>query len=346
MEPSPEFALLKSLPVRTRILLMIVLAAVGFVLQWSVSIAIGWVLVLFASLLGVMASRNNAPKLQRGPEWKTVTIKEFETLLATLGESLDVKRAGSMYSLSSPAGCFTLLVSLAAVVFTANYLHQILTPQVSFWSLLPPVASGGSLGVAFLIDAGILLLPLWLGGQVSSWEPSDLRVKIQQLLPMYQSLSQSEELEMQPQMLLSKTAHGMVPTDVKLMIQLNGSPESFYGIQVQTTMNTVQGTRYPYTYAVLVAKPEFGLLKRVPPLLSKSGGGLLAGLGQDKNAKREAGIPRYGNMLVESKSESDVHIAVIRQPTPGQGYTTSAAQAAAVIHAALQLARSVLKPTN
>ncbi len=346
MDPTPEFLLLKKLPVRTRLQLMVVLALAGFTIQWFVSVGLGWIMVSIASCLGIMASRTNAPKLQRGPEWKSVTIKEFEALLATLGESLDVKRAGSAYSLGTAKGCFTLLLSLGAVIVVSNYLHQVLTPHVPYWSGSGPVSSGGSLGLAFLIDALTLLLPLWLGGQVRSWEPSDLRVKIQQLLPVYQSKVHSNELELQPQMLLTKTATGMVPTDVKLMIRISGSPDAFYGIQVQTTMNTVQGTRDPYTYAVLVAKPDFGLHTRVTPLLTKPGGGLFAGLGKDKNAKREAGAFRYGEMLVESKREADVHIAVVRQPTPGQGYTTSQAQAAAVIDTALQLARSMLKTSG
>lgn len=346
MNKSPEFTIANTMPLRTRMNLMLVLAVLGIALQISLSPWIGWLFVLSTSLLGMLKGRTNVPKFTTNREWKSVTVKEFDGLLAMLRESTDVKKASGIFSLSSGAGCLMFLFIIVLIGMAASALINNFESMGTSPSPFMPLNAGGSVTGLFILDAATLLLPIWMSGSVKSWEPSAMRTKIDQLMPLHNIMTEQSELTFQPNLQMAKTANGSVPVDVKMMVKLNGAPEDFYGIQIQTTMNTVQSTQYPYTYCVLIAKPALGLIKRIQPLLAKEEAGLLSGLMasfKDKNSVRESKFPKYGQMIVETKTEGDVEIAVVRQNTTGVGYTTSIDQAAAVFNSALDLAREVVK---
>ncbi len=144
--------------------------------------------------------------------------------------------------------------------------------------------------------------------------------------------------------MVGTTAQGSVPVDCKLMIKFRDSDKNFMGIQVQTTLNSVQGTKYPYTYCVLIAKPEFGIREKIKQFIeTPPPGGFSVGLFGDSNAKKEAKFARYRGCVIESKTEKDVQIVVVRQNTSGTGYRTSPEQAAVVFGAAHSLAVRVLQ---
>ncbi len=344
MNKSPEFVIANSMPIQTRYALMVICAVVGIIVQFTIAPIIGWVGVLAAALLGMLKGRSNVPKFTRDREWKSVTINEFNGLLAMLRESTDVKKAAGMFSLSSAGGCLMFIGIIILLAFAAANLMNSGSDNFNP-SPMVPIMAGGSLSTLFVMDAVTLLLPLWISGVVKSWEPVEMRTKINQLMPLYDMMADIKDVTFQPSIQVAQTANGSVPVDVKMMVKLTAAPEDFYGIQVQTTMNTVQSTKYPYTYCVLIAKPSFGLVNRIRPLLTKADSGLFAGLLtslKDKNTQKEAKIPRFGDVLVELKKEGDVEIAVMRQGTGGQGYTTSPDATASIFASALKLARQAM----
>ncbi|MHB1463166.1 MAG: hypothetical protein ACYC1M_17905 [Armatimonadota bacterium] len=345
MNKSPEFVFANAMPIKKRYALMIICAVVGIIVQFVFAPIIGWVWVLAAALLGLLKGRSNVPKFTRESEWKSVTINEFNGLLDMLRESTDVKKAAGLFSLSSGSGCLMFIGIIILLIFAAANLMN--SGSDSFDpSPMVPIMAGGSMSTLFVMDAVTLLLPLWISGTVKSWEPVEMRTKINQLIPIYNMMADIKDVTFQPSIQIAQTANGSVPVDVKMMAKLAGAPEDFYGIQIQTTMNTVQSTKYPYTYCVLIAKPSYGLVNRVRPLLTKADDGILTGFLtslKDKNTQKEARIPRFGEVLVELKKEGEVEIAVMRQGTGGQGYTTSPDATASIFASALKLARKAME---
>jgi hypothetical protein len=134
------------------------------------------------------------------------------------------------------------------------------------------------------------------------------------------------------------------------MVKIKDTAPDFMGIQIQTSLNDVQGRKYPYTYCVLIARPAFNLIEKATKVVEMppEGGSMVGFLGlfADANDKKEAVFPRFEGSLVELKEEGEVDIAVVRQRTGGKGYTTFPDQAAAVFAAAYSLAKRVLGQDN
>lgn len=343
MDKSPSFAIAPNMSIKARFTTIIVLSIVAIVLQIAVSVGLGVFFMFAASLFGMLKRQNKTPNIKRKNEWKSVTIKEYDNLLSMLKETDDVKRASG--SSVANCGCIAGLVIVIIVIAATSLGLDEQAVSSFFASMTQPIGYSGELIGPLIVDAAVLILPIWLSGQVSSWEPSDMRVKIEQLKLVHDELIKSKTITLQPSMLLAETTNGTVPIDVKLMVKPANCPEDFYGIQLQTTMNSVQGKEYPYTYCVLIAKPSFGLLTKLRPLVTvqeKGFWGALSSAFSDKNAAKEASIPRYDDALVEAKAAGDVEIAVVRQATSGTGYTTEPGQVLHLFDISLCLAEQVL----
>jgi hypothetical protein len=245
----------------------------------------------------------------------------------------------------SAAGCGLVLVVVIGVVFLAAMLGSAVDRGIPGASA-EPIAQGGSVFLLVVIDGLTMLLPLWLFGRVSTWQPPNLAMRLSQLWSIHLAASSDPKLEFQPSLQIAKTQDGSVPIDVRLMVKIKASDPNFMGIQVQTSLNDVQSREYPYTYCVLIAKPEFGLVekaKRVVELPPEGGFTVgFLGLFADANEKKEAVFPKLDGAVVELKREGDMEIAVVRQGTGGNGYTTSSEQAYQVFLVARGLAQSVL----
>lgn len=59
-----------------------------------------------------------------------------------------------------------------------------------------------------------------------------------------------------------KTKKIPLPYDMKLKIMPQNPPEDFLGVYAQISVNDVSGTKYPYFYTVLVAKPGYNLQQK------------------------------------------------------------------------------------
>ena len=344
MDKSPNFAVAPSMSVKARFMTIIVLSVIAIGLQIAVSVVLGLFFLFPASLFGILKPENKTPKIKRQNEWKSVTIKEYDNLLSMLKETDDVKRASGSSMIT--CGCVGALVIVIFVIATSSLGLDDVAASGFIESLMMPIGYSGKFIGPLVVDAAVLILPIWLSGQVSSWEPSNMRVKIEQLKLVHDVLVEAKNITVQPNILLAETTNGTVPIDVKLMVKPAGCPEDFYGIQLQTTMNSVQGRNYPYTYCVLIAKPSFGLLQKLRPLISvpeKGFWGALSSAFSDKNAAKEASIPRYEEALVEAKAAGDVEIAVVRQTTSGTGYTTEPGQVLRLFDVSMHLAEQVLQ---
>lgn len=343
MRTSPEFVFAKGLSVGARLTWIGLLALAGVAVQLLVSPVVGWVLVLVAVLLSIARSVSNQPAVIRTGEWQNVTMAEVEAAQKLLSTGDRVKRGTGSCSCTSSAGCFGALLLLACVGVAAAILAGVADQGISESRVFQPVLHGGSLTLVFAVDALTLFVPMWLFGRVKTWEPPHMRLRLGQLMHIHKSVSTNPKLDFQPSLQVAKTDKGSVPIDCKLMVKFKDTDPSFMGIQVQTSLNDVQGKKHPYTYCVLIARPELGLIRKAKQVVElPPEGGFRVGYFADSNEKKERKFARFRDALVELKKEGDVEIAVVRQKTSGTGYKTSPDQAMAVFSAAYQLAQGVL----
>ncbi len=331
-----------------RILWIVASLVFGFNLQVTVSLFWGWPFVLLAGLFAATKSISNEPAIKKSKgSWENVTENEFGLAETTLKVSRQFTKRVNSFSLKTAKGCFGCLLSLAGICIVALLIAAIVDVGINYeQDVFKPVLAGGPVAVLFAIDALTLFAPLFLAGGVKTWEPPNLAMKMEQLRAVRKAYQSRADLEFVPSLFLVKTEKGSVPTDCRLTAKVKGAPESFLGIQIQTSLNSVQSTTYPYTYCVLVAKPELGLAGKVKGLIQQPpAGGFKSRWGADSNTIKESRFARYREALVEVKKEGDVEIAVIRQNTSGTGYKTSPGQAATIFATALDLSERALGET-
>ena len=131
---------------------------------------------------------------------------------------------------------------------------------LSFW--LGSLAGDSRVTRIFLLDAALLVLPLWITGMRYILKQPNLAIRIDIILKLheeFQAFKQEGEIFKPALMLASKGKGGTVPVDARFSIAFPESPQGFYGLQTQINLNVVQGNSYPYFYCVLAAIPGFGL---------------------------------------------------------------------------------------
>ena len=175
--------------------------------------------------------------------------------------------------------------------------------------------------MVFLLDVVLLCLPLWFFGLKRRYVPADLLLKIEALENVRHRLAVYPVPDWRLKILLEFTpaGKGKMPTDARLTLQPLDGPEDFIGLQVQVSLNRVQGTGYPYLYAVVLARESFGLF--------------------------EAEFPASPKEVLERETSDDVDVVVVRQrTTKNSGYHTKRNDQVRVFEVALALAESALAP--
>jgi hypothetical protein len=181
---------------------------------------------------------------------------------------------------------------------------------------------------AFLAwNAGVILLPFWVTGVRSILRNHSLVVKCEMMLGLERRLEglgdgigPAAKFQYQIQTAAAKNEVGEVPVDVKGVVRFPGGAEEFLGVQLQVAINEVDGTSYPYFYAVLVARPGFG------------------------GMQAEHLMPPPSNVLLEESKEADVSILVIRQKTTQRaGYHTNPGVVRRIFEYAVGQARWLLR---
>lgn len=240
---------------RTRVLLAGALFAAGVAL-WSLfplAGAVGLALILLGHLLLWVRRQTTAPG-GATPKHEEVWAPVEDEWLARV-EALE--RRGEAWD-TSPwdvtslrLGCPVLLLALA--------LTGALTMASGFWR-------GPDAFLRVGLAALVLLVPLWLNGIRTTWNPSELRKKGRALAVAREVAAGFVEFEPVPMLALRQGRRGQYPVDARLMLRpTEEKPPGFLGVQVQVAMNNVQGTDYPYLYAVVLGKTPF----RLPPARSR-----------------------------------------------------------------------------
>jgi len=282
--------------VRFSLACLLILAALAAQLLWT-GAEFGLVLLvtgpflLCGNLLLLARGYDLRPKHEaRHAVWERSTRERFRQVL-----ELDAKVRGwdeTAVDLTCKLGCGLFLALLVILLGATFAVHEQLGP------------AGRHFTPIFLVDAGLLLVPQWVTGVRRGWRPTALREVIAALETVLETIDRYEEpaCQIQPMLLVSGQGEGQRPHDARVFVRFPDADENFLGVQFQVSLNNVQGTNYPYLYAVLVAKKMYGLADHLDFLRR-----------------------RNPNLTVELGLEEDVDVIVIRRPTTRtSGYHTPA----------------------
>ncbi len=293
------FWLWRGLAYRARMALGLGMMAAGLALQAAMAHWLpGCVLVALGNALLLVRGYHNRidPAVYDArAEWERVESSRIEQIKTLHARMRQWDR--SAFDISSPWGV-CLLGALALLT----------------WLIVAASALPGVWKQIIAINAVLLVLPHWITGTRRVLKQPALLIKIaafEGVLPVVEG--QTVEWYV-----LLKGAEARLPQDIKLRIRLPQQKDAFLGLYGQTAINNVQGHSYPYFYAVLVARKEFGL-------------------------KKYAGQSKAGaHMLLEYSQQDDVEVLVIRQATKqSAGYYTHRKHASAIMAEGLRLAQRV-----
>ena len=173
------------------------------------------------------------------------------------------------WDLSNRVGCLSLVGVLLLVAIV---------------SFLAGTVFGADTLLRVLVAAPLLLVPLWLSGMRTTWNPSELRKKGEALAAARAAFEEKgrKDFDLVPLLVLRDGRRGKYPVDARLMARPATEDRSgFLGVQVQVSMNNVQGTDYPYLYAVVLGKEGF-LLPKLPSRQRVEGVDLVAERGRSE----------------------------------------------------------------
>lgn len=342
-----QFAISPKIPIGNRLVWIAFLLLAGFVVQLTVSVLLGWFLFLAGCLLGIIRGKSNAPKIRGKGEWANTTIEELEQIEKLSIRIRSWRARTDAFRATSCGGCVVTLMGLLALFISTfligKYVDRVVDGYDMFSKMFVPLADGGLIVSVWVLDVLTLFVPIWFAGGISAWEPPELPRKAKYLLDIHKRYKVEPELDFLPSLYVQKKDDRAIPTDARLMIKFKDSPTEFLGVQVQISLNSVQNTNYPYCYAVILAKKDFGLVRRTQPYLKDGDKTGLAGLFKSENDRKEMAHQKFADSIAEIESQTDVDVVVIRQLTVGSGYHTTEKQAIQVVSDALNLAQLVLK---
>ncbi|MBI4350219.1 MAG: hypothetical protein HY550_02165 [Elusimicrobia bacterium] len=318
-----KFWFAKSLPYRTRMTLVGLLLALGLGLQVMLNFWPGFCALLAGLLLGINSGYDAKPKKTREETWERVTPDEYAKVKL---------KAGQLREWDEDFFDGTSLMGLAG--FLAAGLICLLAYAAAAGTFSFPDGTW----VYFGLDAAVLILPMWFIGTRDYLKKDRLIIKIDMLEKVMAALRDPSDLQVQPMLSLAGTqTGGKVPEDARLMVKLVGAPKDFYGLQVQLSVNNVQGKDFPYLYCVLLAKAGSGLLEGWEKFAAQPESKGLLGLVGELLGKAPTGI------VYEPSRSGEVDIIVVRQrTTKTSGYHTAVPAALGVVGNALKLARGLL----
>ena len=298
-----KFIFLKSVSYNTRLLLVALFlfaaAAAQLLIRNNIGFYMGLAFLACTMILSLVSGYSNIPVRPRKKEFERCSREEFEKVLEINRRSKQWDK--SFVDITCFRGAFALIV-LVLLVYAASVLLE--------HKSRPYYAR------VFLWDFIVLFVPQWLTGVRRILKNAPLIIKVENFLKLASYFDgikeQGEELEYWLE--VAKVKKGELPTDAKLMLKFHEAPDSFFGMQVQMTLNNVQGKDYPYMYCVLIAREEFHLHPKVP---------------------------KISWLTVEKKTEAGgIDISVIRQKTTRtSGYHTRYSAMQSIFTASLSAAR-------
>jgi hypothetical protein len=218
--------------------------------------------------------------------------------------------------------CVSGFVSLVLVAGGVAVIFLVLqsSSDLRFWA---PI---------FVADAVVLLLPHWLTGTRRGWRPVALRQTIDALEIAMSAIDRFEAppCQIQPLFEVAERRERQVPVNARVFVRFPDGPSDFLGMQFQVALNNVQGTHYPYLYAVLVARQGFGLIDQH--------------LATIRNLAKSGTSKKQSRQTIESSREDDVEVIIIRQHTTKKsGYHTKPAAVRQIALTAWRSAEHVLQ---
>lgn len=323
-----KFFIAKSLPYRQRMALVALLLACGVALQLTAGFWPGFAVLVLGQLLGMNSGYNSTPKTAGYGTWERVSPDEYVKVKTKAAELK--KWDEDIFDATSGRGQFGLL--LAIVLCLAAYFKA-----VSVWNFPE------GFGMYMALDAAVLIIPLWFIGTREYLNKDKLIIKIDMLSGLMDNLKGASEVQVYPMLSLVPTGSGgKEPDDARLMVKLVGAPEDFYGVQVQLSINSVQGKDFPYLYCVLIAKHGSGLLDGFRGIAGQPERSAISGmLNVFFSSGGCVGTP---TLVYEPQSQDEVDIIVVRQQTStSSGYCTPPYAARTIVDYSLRLAAGLLE---
>jgi len=314
-----RFHIAKFLPYNQRLGLIALLLVAGVALQiFAHWLWVGALLLLAATLLGIVKGYSTDIRDARihKREWRACTQKEFDRVTSLYDRTQQWDKA--WVDITCGRGFLGLILAAGAVAGVYFFFRSLdfETEGVRYENLV-------------LIDAIVLLVPHWVTGVRTILKRDQLIIKmrIYDLIGRHFEEVKAKTEELRPMLETGRSADGDVPTDAKLMIHFHDTDPEFLGLQGQTSINSVQGTDYPYFYCVLIARAGFDL----------------------KGKAHRSGKLRGQRIVYEfdrqGKGDDAVDVLVVRQATTKtSGYHTKPGRAREIFHDALTVARAVLEP--
>lgn len=307
-----KFYIAKSLPYILRMTIVMIFIIAGVLIQAFLSFWLGLVLVVCGTGLSLIKGYQPIPKTMFGTEkWDQVTPNEYKKIKFK-EEQID-KWDTDAFDVTNPRGLifFIFICSpIIALLFFAPAVSLIL----------------GSLTVYVLVDIAVILVPHWVTGIRNYLKKDKLIIKINILEKIMDMLSAPSDVQVLPMLSTLETKEGKrVPEDARLMLKFLNAPADFLGVQVQLSINSVQGTDYPYLYCVVLAKKEEKLFNKKSKIV-------------------ESVIGATNNVISETQTSEDVDVLVIRQfTTKTSGYHTDLNACKNIVNASVNLARKLIK---
>ncbi len=331
--PPPEkrgeiaFVIAKSMPYGPRMAVVAAALLCGLAVQLLFSFWLGLALLALASLMGMVKGYNASPVTGSEVKWERVTPDEYRKVRekAEALKKWDLDAFDGTNTLG--AVMFLLFAGLCLVAYL--FVSERLDLPSGYW-IYPA------------LDAGVLLLPLWLTGVREYLKKDRLLIKIDMLEKMMRLLEAPSDVQVYPMLGLQYAGSGKsVPADARLMVKLVGAPADFMGLQVQLSINSVKGTDFPYLYCVLIAKKGSGYLNGYERFREERDTGLAGAVSSF------LGLPSSYEPLYELSDSPDAEVLVVRQRAERTGgYSTNPEQAWRVVSAALAVARGLAGKTT
>ncbi len=315
-EAAPTYWVAPRLSRRARFWIGGLALALGILLPF---LFLPWILgaVLIVAGAVFLAPRGISNSPPEGPaegEWKAVTEEELDRIQAHARRCKTWER--SALDVNTTLGV-VLLLAICAGALLAGLIAGRGTLFSGPGFLFGTAA--GYLGSVVFLDILLLVLPLWFLGLKKRFVPAGLLIKIEAVENILDRLEAYPPADWRRKILIEflPRRKGEIPGDIRLMLTPGEGPEDFIGIQIQVSLNDVQGTKYPYLYAVVLAREGFGLLDTETPEIPK--------------------------VIFERETSDDVDVIVVRQPTTKtSGYHTKRQDQVRVFEAALATAENAL----
>jgi hypothetical protein len=299
-----HFLFAKRMPYHSRLILILALLTGGLLVQLMIEFWGGLFLLVAATALSLIKGYSARPKLSGPEEWNQVTPDEYQKV--QLKQKQLKKWDQDCFDITNPLGFFCAMLCAGVGLFTWVGLMGAGQERLAgFWAW----------------DTFVLFAPHWVTGVRSYLKKDQLIIKIKLLEQMMRFLSSPSDVQVLPMLATQETNDGKrVPTDARLMLRFVPTPTECLGLQVQISINNVEGRDYPYLYGVLIGKSH-KFFDKAGPFIKDP--------------------PR--NITLELKAAQEVVVLVIRQKTTQtSGFFTNQKAAEYVLKSAVDISRKIL----